>query len=199
MPVTRGSPIDQHDEGIHEKTIIAALSIAAAGCASQNQVSSQTMAQAVAPLSCTRKVQCDAWWQRAQVWISEHSAYRIATITDSVIQTEGPSATRRDLAYVITKTPNNDGSATIGFSAQCSNMLGCLPNPWEAGANFKQFIRYERAMQPAAHSDTPSANAAVPIRTAPATPGAPPPPVPAAAPPAASGALHAGTPPRAVQ
>jgi hypothetical protein len=54
-------------EEFMKKTIIAALSVAAAGCASQNQVSSQTMVQAVAPLSCTRKVQCDAWWQRAQV------------------------------------------------------------------------------------------------------------------------------------
>ncbi|MEJ2768709.1 hypothetical protein [Mycetohabitans sp. B46] len=181
-----------------KKAIIVALSVAAAGCSSQNQVSSQTMAQAVAPLSCTRKVQCDAWWQRAQVWISEHSAYRIATITDSVIQTEGPSVTRRDLAYVITKTPNNDGSATIGFSAQCSNMLGCLPNPWEAGANFKQFIRYGRAMQPATHSDTPGASAAAPIRTAPATPVLPPPPMPAA-PPAAWGAPDAGLPTRTIQ
>jgi hypothetical protein len=157
-----------------KKAMIALLCAAAAGCASQDQVSSQTMEQAVAPLTCTRKAQCDAWWQRAQVWISNHSAYKILTVTDSIIQTDGPSASRRDLAYEITKTPNNDGSATIGFAAHCNNMLGCLPNPWEAGANFKQFVRHGPAMQSAPGASTrPPSPGAAPIRTAPVEPVVP--------------------------
>lgn len=153
-----------------KKTMIALLCAAAAGCASQDQVSSETMSRAVAPLTCARRAQCNVWWQRAQVWVSNHSAYKIRTVTDSIIQTEGPYASRRDLAYEITKTPNNDGSATIGFAAHCNNMLGCLPNPWEAGADFKQFVRHGPPMQSAPDASAPAAAPspdAAPIRTAP--------------------------------
>ena len=84
---------------------------------------------------------CDAWWARAQVWVINHSEYKLQTVTDSIIQTDGPSGGKRALAYQITKTPSNEGTATIGFAAHCDNMLGCEPNPWKAGADFKQFVR----------------------------------------------------------
>jgi hypothetical protein len=112
-----------------------------AGCASQDQVSSTIMEQATAPLTCMSKAECDAWWARAQVWVTNHSEYKLQTITDSIIQTAGPSSGKRALAYQITKTPTNEGTATIGFAAHCDNPLGCQPNPWEAGADFKQFVR----------------------------------------------------------
>ena len=111
------------------------------GCAAQDQVSSTTMEQATQPLTCMSKPECDAWWARAQVWVTNHSEYPIQTITDSIIMTAGPSSGKRALAYQITKTPTNEGTATIGFAAHCDNPLGCEPNPWQAGADFKQFIR----------------------------------------------------------
>ncbi|SAK73228.1 hypothetical protein [Caballeronia ptereochthonis] len=117
------------------------------GCAAQDQVSSTTMEQATQPLTCMSKAECDAWWARAQVWVTNHSEYRIQTITDSIIMTAGPSSGKRALAYQITKTPTNEGTATIGFAAHCDNPLGCEPNPWQAGADFKQFIRNGPALR----------------------------------------------------
>jgi hypothetical protein len=111
------------------------------GCATQDQVSSTVMEQATAPLTCMSRAECDAWWARAQVWVTNHSEYKLQTITDSIIQTAGPSSGKRALAYQITKTPTNEGTATIGFAAHCDNPLGCEPNPWQAGADFKQFVR----------------------------------------------------------
>jgi hypothetical protein len=118
----------------------AALGVLA-GCASQDQVSSTTMEQATQPLTCMSKAECDAWWARAQVWVTNHSEYKIQTVTNSVIQTAGPSSGKRALAYQITMTPTNEATATIGFAAHCDSPLGCDPNPWEAGADFKQFVR----------------------------------------------------------
>ncbi|WP_321796563.1 hypothetical protein [Caballeronia sp. J97] len=112
-----------------------------AGCAVQDQVSSTTMEQATQPLTCMSRAECDAWWARAQVWVTNHSEYKLQTVTDSVIQTAGPSSGKRALAYQITKTPTNEGTATIGFAAHCDHPLGCEPNPWQAGADFKQFIK----------------------------------------------------------
>jgi hypothetical protein len=146
------------------RTIVAlALSAIAAACTTttdSGQVDAATLTQAAAPLSCSGRAECDLWWHRAQVWVSKNSAYPVQAVTDAIIQTSGPSGGQRSLAYRITKSPNTDGTATVGFEAHCSNMLGCEPNPWEAGANFKQFVRGGPA----------------PLATPAATPAAPPTP-----------------------
>jgi hypothetical protein len=140
---------------------LAAASIALfGGCSTQGQVSGETMEQATAPLTCMNQSECEVWWVRALVWVTNHSQYKLQTVTDSVIQTAGPSGGKRTLAYQITKTPGKEGAQTIGFQAHCDNMFGCDPNPWKAGADFKQFVRNGAA--PAA------ANANAPVATTPA-------------------------------
>jgi hypothetical protein len=140
----------------------AALAVLA-GCASQDQVSSTVMEQATQPLTCMSRAECDAWWSRAQVWVTNHSEYKIQTVTNSIIQTAGPSSGKRALAYQITLTPTNDATATIGFAAHCDSPLGCDPNPWAAGADFKQFVRNgpstARYVTPQAVAPAPSPNA----------------------------------------
>ncbi|WP_061158644.1 hypothetical protein [Caballeronia temeraria] len=154
-----------------KKKFYAAAALGAAslalvgGCAVQDQVSSTTMEQATQPLTCMSKAECDAWWARAQVWVTNHSEYKLQTVTDSVIQTAGPSSGKRALAYQVTKTPTNEGTATIGFAAHCDNPLGCQPNPWQAGADFKQFIKNGPGLR---KTETPQASQAAPA----------PPPVP---------------------
>jgi hypothetical protein len=143
-------------------TLAAAIALLA-GCSTQGQVSGDTMEQATAPLTCTNKAECDAWWGRAQVWVTNHSEYKMQTVTDSIIQTAGPSGGKRALAYQITKTPSNEGTATIGFAAHCDNMLGCEPNPWKAGADFKQFVRGGASQM----GSTASNNALPPVSPAP--------------------------------
>jgi hypothetical protein len=126
------------------------------------------MEQATAPLTCANKAECDVWWSRAQVWVSNHSEYKLQTVTDSIIQTGGPSGGKRALAYQITRTPSNEGTATIGFAAHCDNMLGCEPNPWKAGADFKEFVRNGASPQAGAAATTSGGNAIPPV--APANP-----------------------------
>ena len=118
-----------------------AVCVSAVGCSTRGQVNPDVMQIATAPLTCDSKSQCDAWWQRARTWVTTHSRYEVATATDTLIQTAGPDGGKRDLSFEITKTPNNDGTSTIGFAAHCDSSLGCKPNPWEAGADFKQFVR----------------------------------------------------------
>jgi len=149
-------------------TLAAGIALLA-GCSTQGQVSGNTMEQATAPLTCTNKAECDAWWGRAQVWVTNHSEYKMQTVTDSIIQTTGPSGGKRALAYQITKTPSNEGTATIGFAAHCDNMLGCEPNPWKAGADFKQFVRGGTSQMESAASS----NALPPVSPAPPAPPMP--------------------------
>jgi hypothetical protein len=111
------------------------------GCGETNHVSPETMQIATAPLICRNADECAQWWQRAQDWVARHSAYKLQTLTDSLIETAGPEGGSGKLAYEITKVTNHDGSATIGYAAHCDSMVGCRPDPWKAGAGFKQFVK----------------------------------------------------------
>jgi hypothetical protein len=124
-----------------KKSLLAMLCVAAAGCSTQGQVDPDVMQIATTPLTCSNKAQCDLWWQRAQAWVASHSKYKIESSTDTLIQTAGPDGGKRALAYQITRAANPDGTATIGFAAHCDGSMGCKPNPWEAGADFKQYVR----------------------------------------------------------
>lgn len=117
------------------------LCVTAAACAPRGQVNPDVMQIATAPLTCDDQNECDAWWQRAQDWVRGHSKYEVQTATDTLIQTAGPGGGKRALAYEITKTKNADGTATIGFAAHCDSSIGCKPDPWAAGAAFKQYVR----------------------------------------------------------
>ncbi len=129
-----------------KQSLLAALSVAmaavaATACSTQGQVDPDVMQIATTPLTCSNKAECDLWWQRAQTWVTNNSKYKVESATDTLIQTAGPDGGKRALAYQITRTANPDGTATIGFAAHCDGSLGCTPNPWEAGADFKQYVR----------------------------------------------------------
>jgi hypothetical protein len=133
-----------------------------AGCSTRGQVQPDVMQIATAPLTCSSKAECDLWWQRAQTWVTDHSRYPLESSSDSLIQTTGPDGGKSALAYQITKTPNNDGTSTIGFAAHCDSALGCKPDPWKAGADFKQFVRNGAANAPVPGSTPPPAAALAP-------------------------------------
>jgi hypothetical protein len=146
-----------------KKSLLAALcvlGIAAAGCSTQGQVNPDVMQVATTPLTCSNGAECDLWWQRAQTWVESHSKYKIESATSSLIQTAGPDGGKRALAYQITRTANPDGTATIGFAAHCDGSMGCKPNPWEAGADFKQFVRGTGTGANAPQSGVPSSQPA---------------------------------------
>ncbi|MEX3897503.1 hypothetical protein [Paraburkholderia sp. BR10954] len=144
------------------KALLAALCLlATTGCSTQGQVNPDVMQIATKPLTCSNKAECDLWWQRAQSWVASHSKYKIETANDSLIQTAGPDGGKRALAFQITRASEPDGTVTIGFSAHCDSSLGCKPNPWEAGADFKQYVRRTTGTADSAPqgSATPSQNA----------------------------------------
>lgn len=116
--------------------------LALAGCAANPgaHVDPSLLARAQRPLICPDAAQCAAYWQRAQVWIIKNSSYRIQTVSEAVIVTFGPFGGTTDLAFNVTRSPGQDGSATIDIDARCDNIFGCFPNPWEAIASFKQFV-----------------------------------------------------------
>jgi hypothetical protein len=112
-----------------------------AGCAQVPVVSNPAAApESEAPVLCVGKAQCDLLWQRAQAWVANNSEYRLQTVTDTVIETQGPMVGRTALAYRVTRIPDKKDGARIYVLASCSNAFGCSPEPSTAVAAFKRFL-----------------------------------------------------------
>ncbi|WP_116135752.1 hypothetical protein [Trinickia diaoshuihuensis] len=115
--------------------------LAFAGCAATNRVDPDTMLIAAQPLVC-RADECTLWWQRAREWVTGHTQYALQTDTSQTIETSGPTGGSGEPAFQVTRARNPDGSSTIGFAAHCDRpAAGCRPDPWNAAADFKQFVR----------------------------------------------------------
>jgi len=117
------------------------LALAVAGCAVAPPDDPRVNAEAVEPLVCTSRAQCDIYWQRAQVWVANNSEYRIRVATDVLIETFGPFGSKVDLAYRITRLPDNSGGARIYIVAACDNFIRCYPPRTDAIIAFKRFVR----------------------------------------------------------
>lgn len=89
-----------------------------AGCATTDPKLAE---EAARPVPCATKQECDVYWQRAQIWITKNSPYRIQVVTDTVLSTYGPSGlSSPGPGYSLARVPNGtDGAATIEVSLQC--------------------------------------------------------------------------------
>lgn len=112
-----------------------------AGCAMQ-KIDPAVLAESQVPLTCATKQQCDLYWQRAQAYINQHSAFKIQTATDTVLATYGPIDSSTNLTYNLTKIPKADGTATIDVNLSCSDfIIGCSPNAPTETINLKRFVQ----------------------------------------------------------
>ena len=92
------------------------------------------------PVLCVGKPQCEIYWQRAQAWVANNSEYRLQTVTDTVIETQGPAVGRPGLAFRITRVPDDKDGARIYILASCGHALGCSPGSVDAVTAFKRFV-----------------------------------------------------------
>jgi hypothetical protein len=92
------------------------------------------------PVLCVDKAQCVVYWQRAQAWVANNSEYRLQTITDTVLETQGPLVGRTGLAFRVTRVPDDKDGARIFILASCGNAVGCARAPSDAVVAFKRFV-----------------------------------------------------------
>jgi len=112
-----------------------------AGCAEVSVVSNPAAApESERPVLCVGRAQCDVFWRRAQAWVANNSEYRLQTVTDTIIETQGPMVGRTGLAYRVTRVPDDKDGARIYVLASCSNAFGCTPEPSTAVSAFKLFV-----------------------------------------------------------
>lgn len=96
------------------------------------------------PLHCEGKAQCDAMWSRAQLFVTQKSAYKVQMVSDSIIQTFGPLARDPGLAYLVTRETSSDGNGIITVRPRCANMFGCVPSISRGAQDFVAYVMQAR-------------------------------------------------------
>ena len=122
------------------KVLSAGIFLTLAACAAPPKLTPQEMAEAQTPLTCSTKAECDLYWQKAQIWLVNNSAYRVQSATDTVISTYGPINGQPNFAFTITKLPNGNGGALITLQGACGNMFGCIPPLEGFVLNFRRYV-----------------------------------------------------------
>lgn len=80
---------------------------------------------AYGPVQCTG---CVTEWQRAQLWLAQHSVWRLQTATDVMLTTYSPTRSEPSYGFQVLKTPLGENRFEIAISAVCGNLFGCQPD-----------------------------------------------------------------------
>jgi hypothetical protein len=101
--------------------------------------------EAMAPLTCDNKAQCDLYWQRAQAWVSRNSPYRIQIANDVLLETYTGTQASLDYAVRLLRERNSNGSERISIAPQCQTrgnpLLTCTRDIFEFVASFKRYVK----------------------------------------------------------
>lgn len=90
--------------------IVVILSVLLSACGSRlyedrtPPISTADRAEISTPLRC-KESDCGVYWKRAQVWILQHSDYKVRLANDVEIETFGPHDGDSTWAYRITRIP----------------------------------------------------------------------------------------------
>ncbi|MHB0992682.1 MAG: hypothetical protein ACYC0M_15595 [Burkholderiales bacterium] len=122
-----------------KKTVLLMMLVALSGCADQS-ISPELDSAAHDPLTCANKSQCDIYWSRVQIWVSQNSFFRIQTVTDTILNTYGPDQYNH-IAYQINRIPNEDGSARIKINSGCDIPMLCKKQVYLNMVSLKNFVR----------------------------------------------------------
>jgi len=118
--------------------MLAVLSLQ--GCANVYQATPIDKAAAEKPLYCDPSTTCAEMWRRAQVWLASNARYRLALVTDAVINTHGPARGEMAMAYQVTRESAGAGRDRIRVWAGCGNQFACDTPPDAAVAQLKRAI-----------------------------------------------------------
>lgn len=89
------------------------------------------------PVSCGA---CAVEWQRAQIWLTQHSKWRIATATDVTLVTFQPTDFDVSYGFQVLRIPRSAGGYQISMALVCGNPLGCDPQKDHVRQAFYHYV-----------------------------------------------------------
>jgi hypothetical protein len=122
------------------QSTLLTLSVCAliSGCAANISTRLQPQIQAARPDAPIQCGECKVEWQRAQLWVTKHSRWKIQTSTDVVIQTFNAVSSDVSYGFTITREPTASGYQ-LAVAVVCGNILGCDPLPADVRRAFYHY------------------------------------------------------------
>lgn len=125
-------------------TLAALTAALVSGCASIDDPGSPLAAALEqtngTPLLVECSGNCKTEWERAQLWLVKHSAWKIQSATDVLLQTYSPVNSEPSYGFIITKEPIAGGRYNINMSLHCGNLFGCSPRPVSVLKAFAYYV-----------------------------------------------------------
>jgi hypothetical protein len=84
---------------------------------------------------------CKSEWERAQLWLSRHSKWKLQSVTDVVLTTYNPVNSEVSYGFEVTREPVSEGRYVVRMALQCGNMLGCDPSPVSVRNAFYYYVK----------------------------------------------------------
>lgn len=109
------------------KSLFLVSLLSVAGCATSPPSAGMLHEQEVANsiVYCGNKAECNAMWSRSVRWVQDEGTFHIFKVSDTSIKTMGPDYRdpdhAQDVSFLITESPNPDGSAVIEIRGTCGN------------------------------------------------------------------------------
>jgi hypothetical protein len=91
------------------------------------------------PVTCDTS--CAVNWQRAQFWIVKHSAWKVQTATDVIIETFNPTTSSSTYGFTVAREPLPGAKYRITIEPHCMYALTlCSPDTDDLKAAFYHYV-----------------------------------------------------------
>jgi len=120
-----------------------------AGCGHRNQMPPEQEAylkrEAAQPVTCKQGKDCQEKWNRAVIWVTHNSEYKIKTVTPDLIETHDVVYAQIKPSYkvpefTVVRYETGDGIYQFDFSSACDEEYGCGSPGFVYRAYFYEFV-----------------------------------------------------------
>ena len=90
--------------------------------------------------SCNNKEECTLMWGRANIWLNNHSKWKIQVSNDYIVNTYNVHKYDPSYSFTISKEPINNNSYEIKIKPICGNHYGCDLKSSEVIGLFNKYL-----------------------------------------------------------
>ncbi len=88
---------------------------------------------------CSTDWECKLKWSATRQWIA-NAGMKLQHITPDFMMTYNPPRESSALAVRVVKEAAANGGYRINVQTWCNNILGCVPNSWDAAQDFNNYV-----------------------------------------------------------
>lgn len=111
-----------------------------AGCAVTGNTPERRAELAATAPKCYTDKDCEIMWSAARRWVLSNAGMKLQIVTADFMETYNPLPNSSKLAVRVTKEPMREGGYRIAVVTWCDNLIGCVPDNWDAALAFNREV-----------------------------------------------------------